>query len=196
MDEPIQYKKRGQALPIAKDDTKAILTMCIDSLKQRRGMPSKYPDTEQGFQDFVNKSICYFEYVDTVNQDESNSMRMIPDIESWCVFLGISRYALMNYTRRNQAWFDMIQGFKDCILSTKKQLAMCFKIPPVVAIFDLTNNHGYVNASEYRLTPSDYKPYDTPLSADELPKLTADETTDDKNITDQGESIYDELTKV
>ena len=45
------------------------------------------------------------------------------------------------------------------------------KIPAVIGIFDLTNNSGYVNASEFKLKPETEKPERKVLTVDELPIL-------------------------
>ena len=37
----------------------------------------------------------------------------------------------------------------------KKQLALHGLIPSVMAVFDLANNHGYINTSEFKLTTND-----------------------------------------
>ena len=45
------------------------------------------------------------------------------------------------------------------------------KIPAVIGIFDLTNNSGYVNASEFKLKPETEEAERKVLTAEELPKL-------------------------
>lgn len=61
----------------------------------------------------------------------------IPDVESFAVFLGISREELMGY--EGEELFYILTR----IAGAKKQLAMCGKIPASVFTFDFKNNHGY-----------------------------------------------------
>ena len=77
---------------------------------------------------------------------------MIPDIEAWAVFLGITRQTLWTYEKRGSEWRDVIEYYKGVIQATKKQLALNYKVPPAVFIFDSVNNHNYLNVSEYKMT--------------------------------------------
>ena len=55
------------------------------------------------------------------------------------------------------------------------------KIPAVIGIFDLTNNSGYVNASEFKLKPEPQKPERKALPAEELPILGKDGKLHDRS---------------
>ncbi|MBP3387395.1 MAG: hypothetical protein J6L23_02560 [Clostridia bacterium] len=66
----------------------------------------------------------------------------IPDVESFAVFLGISREELMRC--EGEELFYVLTR----IAGAKKQLAMCGKIPASVFTFDFKNNHGYVDKAE------------------------------------------------
>ena len=145
------YKNKGTCLPLETDDMTAILNMTIEKSIQRCGHPSTYPQTKQGLDSFINNTIDYFEYVNGINQNIDLERKLIPDIENWCVFLGITRQTLFNYEGRGGEWKDCIAYYKNAIASVKKQLAMNYKIPPMVYVFDATNNHHYVNSNEFKL---------------------------------------------
>ena len=98
------------------------------------------------------QTISVKEAVNNINANPDLERKLIPDIENWCVFLGITRQTLFNYERRGPEWYDCIQYYKNAISSVKKQLALNYKIPPMVYVFDATNNHGYVNSNEFKLT--------------------------------------------
>lgn len=149
----VKTKNKGEYLPLAKDDTTAILNMAIESIKSRGGRPAEYPQTEQGLQTFRDKTIEYLQYVNEVNSQNDFEKGIIPDIESWATFLGITRQTIFNYEQRGGEWLQTIQQFKNAIATIKKQLAMTYKIPPMVFVFDATNNHGYVNSNEFHLIP-------------------------------------------
>jgi len=149
-----QYKghKSAKCLPLECDDTTAILTMIIDKSTARMGRPCQYSNDKRGLEEFVQNTIEYFEYVNTVNSNPDLDKKLIPDIESWAVYLGITRNTILNYEQRGGNWLDVIQFYKNAIASVKKQLALTFKVPPMIMAFDFTNNHGYCNTNEFKLT--------------------------------------------
>ena len=55
------------------------------------------------------------------------------------------------------------------------------KIPAVIGIFDLTNNSGYVNASEFKLKPETEEAERKVLTAEELPILGKDGKLHDRS---------------
>ena len=56
---------------------------------------------------------------------------------------------------RGEKWVDLIDQMKNGISACKKQLALNGQISPVMAIFDLTNNHDYVNSNEFKINKSE-----------------------------------------
>lgn len=66
----------------------------------------------------------------------------IPDVESFAVFLGISREELLSY--ESEELFYILTR----IAGAKKQLAMNGRIPASVFTFDFKNNHGYGEKNE------------------------------------------------
>ena len=169
MDELQKARPKLKDIPIIADDLNSILDMSIQSIKL--GRPAKFPETDQGLEDFKQASIDYLEYVRKTNNDESNEHHLIPDIESWATFLGTNRMTILNYEKsRGDDWKDFIALVKGAITAVKKQLAFRQKIPTVLALFDLTNNSGYVNSSEFKLTPN-MEEVRKPLTAAELPRL-------------------------
>lgn len=167
-----QYKRRFDVTEIDKDDLEAVLDMGVASL---RGQKPKYPETQSGLELFKQTTYEYFEYVQKCNKEDEREHKLIPDVESWAVFLGITRMTLLTYEKtRNKEWQDFILRGKDLITAAKKQLIFRQKIPAVIGIFDLTNNSGYVNASEFKIKPDAQIQEKKPLSATELPYLGKD----------------------
>lgn len=138
--------------PLETDDMTAILDMAIEQSTARMGRPAEYPHTPQGLDNFINKTIDYFEHINAVNANPELATKLIPDIESWSVFLGVTRVTLWSYQNRGGEWKDTIEYYKGVITATKKQLAFNYKIPPVVFVFDACNNSGYANTSEFKIT--------------------------------------------
>lgn len=141
------------------DDVQPINAMITAALKNVGGRPAVYPNSEAGLNAFVENSLSYFDYVSQANSKIDEPKRqLILDVDSWAVFLGISRNTIKEYSKRNETWNKTITLFRDAIGSSKKQLAMHNLIPSIMAIFDLTNNHNYKNASEFKLTADEERP--------------------------------------
>ena len=68
----------------------------------------------------------------------------IADVESFAVFLGISREELMKCDG------EELETVLTRIAGVKKQLAMHGKIPASVFTFDFKNNHGYGEKAEQK----------------------------------------------
>jgi len=145
---------KAKCFPLETDDMTAILDMTIQQSTARLGRPCIYENSKAGLEQFIQKTIDFFEYVNGINQNADMERKLIPDIENWAVYLGITRNTLLNYEQRGVDWRDCIQFYKNAISAIKKQLALTYKIPPVVYVFDATNNHGYVNSNEFKLTPT------------------------------------------
>ena len=147
------YKNaKAKCLPMETDDTTAILDMIIDKSTERMGRPCQYENTKRGLESFIQNTVSYFEHVNAINSNPDMERKLIPDIESWAVYLGITRATIFNYEQRGNDWREVIAYYKNAIASVKKQLALNFKVPPMIMAFDFCNNHGYINTSEYKLT--------------------------------------------
>lgn len=134
-------------------DLSAILDVAIDQLNVRKaGRIPDYADDPQGIESFVSATQMYFKYITEANRQ--NDEKLIPDIEGWCLFIGVTKQTVLNYAKRNNTWKELIDYIKESILSAKKQLAFRFKIPPVVYLNDVANNHGYLNTNEFKITTS------------------------------------------
>lgn len=156
-------------IKILPDDLDAVLDMSINSIKL--GRPAKFPNTEQGLQDFKEASISYLEYVRNTNNNPANDNKLIPDVESWATFMGTTRMTILTYEKnRTDEWKEFIGLIKGSITACKKQLAYRQKIPTVLALFDLCNNSGYVNSSEFRLSQNEI-PSEKERLSDHLPTL-------------------------
>lgn len=151
----VQEYKKGECLPMECDDLTAVIDIGLKAVKNKH--LQKYTDDEEGYNRFVKESQKYLEYVKQVNNNGTEK-KLIIDIESWCVSLGITRETLRKYSNRSEEWKEFIDLFKEVILSGKKQLAMTYKIPPMVYMFDVTNNHGYHNTSEFHLQAETVEP--------------------------------------
>lgn len=115
-----------------------------------------YPNDEIGYEAFKNNSISYLEYIRQVNASGNLKTQIIPDIEGWTNYIGITKKKLQYMEKsRSEKWASIIDRMKNGISACKKQLALNGQLPTVMAIFDLSNNHGYVNASEFKVSKTD-----------------------------------------
>lgn len=152
------------------DELDAILDVSLQGLARARekGSQPMYSNSPEGLKSFKHDSEEYLTFVRNVNKTptEGGKLRLVPDIESWAAFLGVTRHMITGYEKRGSDWKSTIDAVKGVITACKKQLAFTGKMPPVLAIFDLTNNSDYVNASEFRLSAE---------TAPEAKQITAEE---------------------
>lgn len=160
-DNLVPYSKTGKpgrgvkkCEPIETGDLVPVLDLIITASRSRNGHPTHYANDKQGLEAFTENTLSFFEYCEEVNSNPeiSEKAKLIPDIELWGSFIGVTRKTILMYERRGGEWQATIEYFKNHIAAIKKSLAEHGKIPPLIAIFDFTNNHHYVNASEFKLT--------------------------------------------
>lgn len=152
---------KGSYLALESDDLVTVTRLVEDSLKRTKGRQATYECTEQGLESFMDRATSFFEYINEVNGNPDLEKKLLPDIENLCVFLGITRKTLALYRKRNDQWEQAIDLVKDGIMACKKQMVQTGKMPPLVFIFDATNNFNYVSTSEFHLStepPQDTTP--------------------------------------
>ena len=173
------HRKRGDLMPrgestpslkkaaTATNGTEIAATLNASIRAFKQGIVA-YEDSQEGLERFRKDSENYLTYVQATNESAAQSSigGAIPDVEAWAAHLGITRMTISRYERRGGDWETTIANMKGIITACKKQLALAGKMPPVLAIFDLTNNSDYVNASEFRLSAE---------AAPEAKQITAEE---------------------
>lgn len=81
-------------------------------------------ETVEEFTEVAEKYILY------IKDRAAEGVRLVPDVEGFCSFAGISRETLNNWeTARPGAYSDTIKRLKTSIAAFKKQLAFAGKIP-------------------------------------------------------------------
>ena len=147
-------KPEGYEITDSVDDLQALVNLSIQCLKKGG---AKYPNDHTGLELLKQGIIGYFQFIRDTNE-RLEDKPVYPDVEGLCLFLRINRQTLLNYEARGGEWAEVIGNAKTNIAAIKKQLGSKFKIPPILQIFDLTNNAGYVNSTEFKLqqeTPPD-----------------------------------------
>ena len=166
-------RQKLQDIKIEAEDLDAILEVGANSLKIDRSV--KFPDDAQGLEDFKQATIDFFDYVRATNSNPACEHKLIPDVELWASYLGTTRMTILRYEKnRGEEWQSFIEQVKGLITAAKKQLIYRQKIPAIVGIFDLCNNSGYSNTSEFKLSAQQFEPEKKALSSKELPKLFAE----------------------
>lgn len=165
-----QYKRQGYAPDLSESDNVAAVTnILLETLKA--GRPAAFEDSIEGLEAFKQATIDYLEYVQQTNASGIEQKVMV-DIESWACFLGITRATIATYERtRGEYWQQFIAVVKNGIAAAKKEAAFHGQLQPMIAVFDLANNHNYKNTNEFKLETVPKEPEKRILSADELPKL-------------------------
>ncbi len=174
---PNKNIKKYKDTPISTADA-AVIDMVLACVKNQGGRPIIYPDNEQGLQSFNDNTVEFFEYLNTVNTRLTleGDKGLIPDIELWCSYLGVSRATLHRLYDRGGVWSDRIDYYKNLIAAAKKELMLRGSIPAIVGVFDLANNHGYKNTSEFKLTADIKAKSEDAIAAYQLPDLESEST--------------------
>lgn len=119
----------------------------MEGMRDRGGRPPKF----ESVRDLQNGIINYWNYLANANTQE---VKLIPDVEGLCSFLGITRNTLIEWENNNYNGFaDTIKMVKNDIAACKKQLGEQNKIPALVLAMDMNNNHGYTQKQEVVLSP-------------------------------------------
>ncbi len=124
----------------------------IDGLEAyKQGSREKYPNNLEGFQTFRERTIAYFRRIEEFNRDSDPDSKygLVPDIEGWSIWLGISRQTLRTYEKRSGDFGEFIRYTKTAILGYKKRQAESFRMPPILYLFDATNNHDYYSTNQF-----------------------------------------------
>lgn len=85
---------------------------------------------------------------------------------------------LSQYGKRNVEWREAIDTVRNAIATCKVQLASHYRVPPIVHLFDMTNNFDYYNTNQFTLTAEPPRDEVSPMIATtELARL-AETTTE------------------
>lgn len=137
------------------DDMQAVVNMGLETIKGvklRKGQEPKYSPDEEGLNSFLERCEAYFTRIAEINGSIESKHGVVADIEGLTNFLGVTRRTLRRYRERSEAWAYAVDMVEQTILSCKKQMLLTGQVPTVAAIFDLTNNHGYLSTSEFHRT--------------------------------------------
>lgn len=140
-----RFKEDVDYEPINENEMSAIIGMIRNqnnTTGRGRGQPRKYEDLEE----FRGAIDAFWDYISDCNE---KGVKLIPDIEGFCAYIGINRSTLNEWEKsRDYDYSAAIKNLKNQIAYCKKQLALNGKIPPIVFATDFNNNHGYVQKQE------------------------------------------------
>lgn len=187
-----EYKRKGYAPDLSDcDNISAVTQILLDTVKA--GRPPAYPETEQGLEEFRQKTLGYINHVQAINGGDDDSKKVIVDIESWSCYLGITRATIATYERtRNSDWKQFIAVVKNGIAAVKKEAAFHGQLQPMIAVFDMANNHDYKNTNEFKLNVSTSEDDRKVLPADAKIDLLSWKNKDNKEQL-ESEDIEDNI---
>lgn len=170
----------------------ALCDMMLDGFKRsvsdaergKGGRPRKLETVEE-FREVAER------YINYIKDRALDGARLVPDIEGFCAFAGISRETLNNWeTARPGAYSDTIKIFKNAIAAYKKQLAFNGEIPPIVFATDFNNNHGYTQAAQKIDLNVGKQAQELPTAADIVQRLPVETGgTDPAELPDDLENL-------
>ena len=166
-----QYRRQGYAPDLTEiDNISAVTNILLETVKV--GRPAAYEDSPAGLEAFKLRTIEYLEHVQRVNESDDMEKKVVVDIESWSCFAGITRATLSTYERtRGEDWQQFIAFVKNGIASVKKEAAFHGQIQPMIAVFDLANNHSYINTNEFKLKVDKEEPQQPQRTPEEIAAL-------------------------
>jgi len=146
---------KTEVLPVQLSDTESLLSLIIQTGDEMRvNGQAKYENSPEGLQKFKERTTDYFRFLLEQNKraDDLNEVRLLPSVESWSLYLGVSRVCILQYEKRGDAWLQYIQWVKNAIVSVKLQLAENHKLQPLLFLFDTLNNSPmYRNTNQIEL---------------------------------------------
>ena len=140
---------KTEVLPVTGSDTESILSMILLSGEELMREKVLYPNSSDGLQAFKSRTQEYFKFLYDQNKtaDDLGETRLLPSVESWALYLRISRVMILQYEKRGGEWLSYIEWCKNSITAVKLQLAENNKLQPLLFLFDTLNN-----APQYRNT--------------------------------------------
>ena len=169
-------RKSYQDSEVNTEDLSAVIRLAEESIRANVGRPQKYENSAEGLEAFLTKCADFFAYCGEVNSNAEDK-KLIPDIESLCSYLQITRKTLSEYRKRGEAWEQAIDLIKDSVLTCKKQLVLSGRINPVLFIFDSCNNHGYKSVNQVQLVQTPQREETPAIDTNQLSALIEDTTT-------------------
>ena len=159
-----RFEEGRDYMPVCSTEENAIISVVLDRFKPGRITYRKYEDLEE----FKQVVVDYFQYIQDNN---SQGSKLIPDITGFCLFAGIHRTTLNDWiTRRPGEFAETVLMLKNAIAACKSQLAYQNKIPAVVFIASMNNDHSWTNNAKVEVTtPRD--PLIETVPIEELRKL-------------------------
>lgn len=155
--------------PPEPDAPNTLADLLLMSLEQRR-KGVQYPDNAEGLELFNRTSEDYFRAVVEQNRsvDEPAEM-LIPSVESWAAYLGVSRQSIFRYKHeRGEEWTRTVEYYINLVGACKSEAASHGRLNPMLYVFDQINNtrgeYGYVSTNEIKLQV-------TPPKIDSLPNV-------------------------
>ena len=104
----------------------------------------KYPNYT--YESLAEKAAEYFR---DIYQKNSNNIPIIPDIEDFCLYCGMSRRYYLDLLHGSEIKIaQLCERINTALATCKKQLAFDGHINPTVFAIDMNNNHDYVQARQ------------------------------------------------
>jgi len=146
---------KTEVLPVEVSDTESLLSLIIQTGDDMRvNGQAKYENNSEGLRKFKEKTTNYFRFLleQNRNADDLGEVRLLPSVESWSLYLGVSRVCILQYEKRGDDWLSFISWVKNSIVAVKLQLAENHKLQPLLFLFDTLNNSPmYRNTNQIEL---------------------------------------------
>ena len=120
---------------------------------------------------------CFISYIDYIKESAERGAALIPDVEGFCSFAGVSRKRFLKMSDKAD-FYEVVQQILTAISQYKKQVAFAGGINPVILAMDLNNNHGYLGSNAVKIEASGPILTALPSKNDIIAALPLDNATD------------------
>jgi len=173
-----RFEEGKDYLPVCATEETAIIDVIIDRFRPGKTAYRKYESLE----DFKMVIVDYFEYIKSNNAQGS---KLIPDITGFTLYAGIDRTTLYDWeTRRPGEYTETIRMLKNAIAAYKTQLALQNKIPAVVFIASMNNDHNWTTKTKVEITAPG-NPLQPTMSLEDIAEKVARDVVIDEDFIDE-----------
>lgn len=141
------YKKYERGLDLTPEQDSE-LAEAIGTITNMRSSSGKYI-AQPIFKNGAELQGAIDAYWDWIQKSSDAGKTIIPDIEGLAAFLRVARSTLIGWKsgKTNTEFIPVLERFYNDVAYIKKQLGMRNKIPTLVYLNDMQNNHGYVSST-------------------------------------------------
>ena len=141
--EPKQEKEAKKGL--SREENIALFNDMLYGIGAREGQEGeRVIEKAREIQTADDLQLIFIDYIEHLRDQTEKGIEIIPDIEGFCSFAGISRRKYRELEGKKD-FSSLISRISTSIAANQKQLGMRGIIPPLVLAMNFNNNFGYLS---------------------------------------------------